>query len=147
MSEFEDNYEEETAKGSIVPFLFILFIISSLVAFFISFYFQEVEITEKLNECSFYTVATPTEMTTSHSMYFKFYYNNKTYDDYTTVGAEDLGLSYTKRSAMSTRYWVRVYCKDLNIIRMYWDTKVPDTLQYIPKEGWKEIPYGLAEEE
>ena len=145
-----ENIEDEddiVLRGPIVRILFIGVPILCVLALTIFHIRQESEIERKFNECSFFTVATPTEMTTSHNLYFKFYYNGKNYDENTDVGAENLGLFYTKQSAMSTRYWVRVYCKDLNINRMYWDAKVPDTLQYIPKEGWKEIPYGLAEEE
>ena len=107
---------------------------------------QENKITNQLNECSFYTVAKPVRMPIQHKIYFNFYYQGKKYEDATSVGAGDLGYFYSKSSAMSTRYWVRVYCKDLTVNRIYWEHKVPDTLQYIPLKGWEEIPYGLGEE-
>ena len=147
MKEVEDESEDVVLKGPMVIIVMAIIPILCVIAFEVFFYRQEKTITNQLKECSFYTVATPTEMNTSTSMFYKFNYKDVEYEKYTTVGSGDLGLTYTIRSAMSTRYWVRVYCKDLNINRMYWDAKVPDTLQYIPKEGWKEIPYGLAEEE
>jgi hypothetical protein len=49
------------------------------------------------------------------------------------------------RHLMNERFWVRVYCKDFSVNRIYWEAKVPDTLQFIPPNGWKEIPYGLGD--
>ena len=47
---------------------------------------------------------------------------------------------------MSNRYWVQISCTDFRYREMhYWDIKVPDTLSYVPFEGWKEIPYDLGE--
>ena len=107
---------------------------------------QENKITDQLNECSFYTIAFPTKMPTSHDVYFSFYHQETKYKDQTTVGSEDLGLFYTNKEILTSRYWVRIYCKDFAVKRIYWEAKVPDTLQYIPPKGWEEIPYGLGEE-
>jgi hypothetical protein len=60
-----------------------------------------------------------------------------------SVRAEDAGLTYTKRSVMSKRYFVRVFCDDLQVNRIHWDIPVPDTLTYVPPNGWHNIPYGL----
>jgi hypothetical protein len=129
-------------KGPIVVIIPLVLFLS----FILFWVWDSHRLSHKFKECSFYTIATPTEMTNSHSLYFTFSYKGKIYDSYTTVGAEDLGLWYTQKSAMSRRYWVKVSCADLRFDEMQWEIKVPDTLQYIPFNGWKEIPYGLKEE-
>ncbi len=42
------------------------------------------------------------------------------------------------------RLLIKFYCKDASKHIVLWDAKVPDTLQFIPPNGWKEIPYGLG---
>ena len=139
----EEDYKELDTRYDIPVGIIVALLVLSIPAFFISYNMQENKITDQLNECSFYTVAKPVRMPSTHTIYFKFYYQGIKYEDGTSVGAGDLGNSYTESSVMSSRYWVRVYCKDLNVNRIYWEAKVPDTLQYIPPKGWEEIPYGL----
>lgn len=117
--------------------------IGGVIWFIIFYYRQEQGITGKLDECSFYTIATPVKMSTSHIVYFNFSYKDIKYEQSANVGAEDLGISYTTSEILSSRYWIKVYCKDLHVNRIIWKHPVPDTLQYVPAEGWKDIPYGL----
>ena len=142
-----DNENELDTRYDIPARIIVALFVLSVPAFFIFYNRQESKITDQLNECSFYTIINPTRMATHHRMYYYFYHKNKRYDDYTRVEADELRYYYTKKGAMSSRYWVRIYCKDFKISRVQWAAKVPDTLQYIPANGWKEIPYDLGEEE
>ncbi len=99
-------------------------------------------ISRKLNECSFFTIMTPIRMPNSHRVYFSYYYKNVQYEGSSNVGAEDLGF-YSINEILSNRYWVQVNCKDFNIKRVRWEYTVPDTLQFVPANGWNTIPYDL----
>ena len=143
--ENEDEDELDT-RYDIPARIIVTLLVLAIPTFIIWYIRQENKITDQLNECSFYTIAFPTKMSTSHDVYFSFYHQETKYKDQTTVGSEDLGLFYTNKEILTSRYWVRVYCKDLTVNRIYWGYKVPDTLQYIPPKGWEEIPYGLGEE-
>ncbi len=140
-----DYNNPEDEKLGILGKIFLGAVFLALPVFIIYYIWFENKITTQLEECSFYTVAVPIRMPTQTSMYFHFNYEGQINEDWTSVGAGDLGYSYNRKSAMSTRYWVRVYCKDFKVNRIYWEAKVPDTLQYIPPNGWEEIPYGLGE--
>jgi hypothetical protein len=121
-------------------FYFLLIIAVLFTIFYVR---QENEITRKLNRCSFYSLITPIRMPDNHKLYFSFIYKGQIIKSSTSLGADDAGLTYTKRSVMSKRYFVRVFCDDLQVNRVQWDVPVPDTLQYIPPNGWAELPYGL----
>ena len=131
--------EESSRKDMIIAWTLIWVVVLSIPTFIVLYYLQESKITDKLEECSFYPIRMPTQTT----MYYNFSYQGKKYENGTSVGAGELGYSYSRSSAMSTRYWVRIYCKDFAVKRICWEAKVPDTLQYIPPKGWEEIPYGL----
>ncbi|MFD2520094.1 hypothetical protein [Emticicia soli] len=85
---------------------------------------------------------TPIRMPNSHRVYFSYYYKNVQYEGSSNVGAEDLGF-YSINEILSNRYWVQVNCKDFNIKRVRWEYTVPDTLQFVPANGWNTIPYDL----
>ena len=138
----EEPKEDDVVQNAPIVYTIIIVLFLSFFAFCVWYFVTEAR---KLEECSFYTIATPTEMTTSHKLYFSYPYKGKIYNSSTNVGAEDVGLFYTKTSVMSNRYWVQINCPDFKYQKMHWDIKVPDTLSYVPFEGWKEIPYDLAE--
>lgn len=120
--------------------------IALLLFFIIGYYLQETNLTKALDKCSFYTIAVPERMPTEHSLYFTFKYENKIHSGWTSVGAEDLGWRFSRSYTMKGRYWVQVHCTGLGSTRVIWDAKVPDTLQYIPYKGWKEIPSEYRDE-
>ena len=132
--------EEEIDQNNIKVLIFIIFCAIVFAFFYVR---QERGITKKLNECSFFTVLTPVRMPSSNQMYFSYYYNYKRYEGGTSVGPDDIGYRWSNRSIMNNRYWVQVYCKDFEVTRVRWEYEVPDTLQYIPANGWDKIPYGL----
>lgn len=132
--------DEIIYKKQKIAFFFLLTI---AVLFTVFYNKQENEITRKLDSCSFYSIATPIRMPDSHTLYFSFPFEGKIIKSSTSLGADDAGFTYTKRSVMSKRYFVRVFCDDLQVNRIQWDIPVPDTLNYVPVNGWGKIPYGL----
>lgn len=123
--------------------LIFLLPIGCTILFYIFHKNEEKNENIKLEECSFYTIAIPIKMSSSHRLFFYYKYGGNRYEYFHYVSANDLGAFYTQKSILKGRYWLRVYCKDSKILRIYWKIKVPDTIQYIPINGWKEIPYGL----
>lgn len=119
------------------------FLLTIAVLFTIFYNKQENEITRKLDSCSFYSLITPIRMPDYHTLYFSFVYKGKIIKSSTSVGADDAGFTYTKRSVMSKRYFVRVFCDDLQVNRVQWDIPVPDSLNNVPVNGWGNIPYEL----
>ena len=142
----ETNKEEQEIdyrKAMWGALAFIVMVGGTLLAY----YFQEKRANEEINSCTIITVAYPKRWVSKATLYYYFYIKGKKLEDGETMRHLTMGKFERGRHLMKDRFWVRVYCKDLQVNRIYWDAKVPDTLQYIPKEGWKEIPYGLAEEE
>lgn len=120
----------------------VLFAIFLLIFFFL-YLKQEMGISRKLNECSFFTIMTPFRMPNSHRVYFYYYYKNVQYEGSSNVGAEDLGFSYNSYEILNNRYLVQVNCKDFNINRVRWEYIVPDSLHFVPANGWNTVPYDL----
>ncbi len=112
-----------------------------LILFFISYYKQEEGITDKLNECSFYTIISPIRMPDSIKLYFSFSHDGNTINSSSSVGAGDLGAWYSMNQVLNSRFFIRVNCDDFQVNRVLWDIPVPDTLQHAPPKGWDKIPY------
>lgn len=115
----------------------------SIIVFCTAYFIQEHNANSKIESCPIVTVAYPIRMPDSHKLYFFYHYRGKRYEDAASLGSDDLGCCYTIREVLASRFWVQVYCKDLSVSRIYWEAKVPDTLQYIPANGWDKIPYGF----
>jgi len=121
-----------------------LVLVGVFIVIFNHFYSkQESEKTEKLKECSFFTVITPIKMPDRRKMYYFYNYHSERHENNTSVNEDDLGAGYTSENALKKRYWIQVHCNDFQTDRVRWDVPVPDTLQYIPVNGWDKIPYGL----
>ncbi len=138
-----NNPEEE--KLRILGKIFLGAVFLALPLFYVSYFMQEKKITNQLEECSFYTVAVPISITVKQKLSYRFLIHGEWQNDYVRASADDLGYFYTRKQVLNSRFWVRVYCKDFKVNRIYWEAKVPDTLQYIAPNGWEEIPYGLGE--
>jgi hypothetical protein len=106
---------------------------------------EDDEIIYKKQKKAFYFLLTIAVLFTIfyNTLYFSFVYKGKIIKSSTSVGADDAGFTYTKRSVMSKRYFVRVFCDDLQVNRVQWDIPVPDSLNYVPVNGWGKIPYEL----
>lgn len=121
----------------------LIFIIVCAVLFYFFYSSQEKKISQKLDKCSFFTIMVPIRMPNSHKVYFYYYYKNVKYENSSSIGAEDLGPFYSMGEILRNRYWVQVSCEDVNINRVKWEFTVPDSLQFVPINGWNTIPYGL----
>lgn len=126
----ENDNEMETYKKEfrnilifLIPIVLLLFFINKCS-------------NQQLNKCYRITVgevldyASDIEGNSSSIIYFNF--RKKTYRGY---GNGDIGK----------RYFLKVSCNDPENFRDYEEFFVPDTLQYIPENGWDEIPYGLGD--
>ena len=70
----EEPKEDDVIISGPIVYIIPIVLFLSIVAFGIWDYVTEAR---KLEECSFYTIATPTKMTTSHSLYFSYPYKVK----------------------------------------------------------------------
>jgi hypothetical protein len=124
-----------------LPGMFIFTIAGLIFWYFYSR--QEDRITKKLEECCIVTLIEPIRMPDTHKLYFKYRLNNQKYESSNSVGSEDLGMLYSRSKILNMRFFVKIYCQDYSVNRVQWDIPVPDTLQFIPVNGWTSIPYDL----
>ncbi len=119
--------------------------ISIFIFLFIIFYRgQERETLDKLSNCRFITLIKPLRMPDSGTLYFSFRHSGKIFKGKSIgIGAEDLGMWYSKNLILNSRFFIEVNCHDFNTNKILWEIPVPDTLEFVPLEGWKEVPYGL----
>ena len=113
--------------------------------FLLLYYYQEKRIESKLESCSVITIAYPKKFVPNGHIYYNFTLNNLTIEDSYTIPFPTMGKFHRNSTLLSMRFWIRVYCDDYEVNKIYWDANVPDTLQFIPKNGWKEIPYGIVD--
>ncbi|SOE21434.1 hypothetical protein SAMN06298216_1902 [Spirosomataceae bacterium TFI 002] len=122
---------------------FILIIFALFLIFQIVEFGQGERISKRLQDCSYVSVLTPIRMPDTHSVFFNYEYQGKKNKGYTIVGAEDVGYLYTKTEILHSRFFVRISCFNPKMFSVVWDIKVPDSLTFVPKNGWDKIPYGL----
>ncbi|MFC3812828.1 hypothetical protein [Lacihabitans lacunae] len=67
---------------------------------------------------------------------FAYEYNSVMYKN---GGAGDM----SNINQLNSRYFIKVSCGNPKIVKIIRDVHVPDTLKFIPTNGWVEIPYGL----
>ena len=63
-----------------------------------------------------------------------FHYNNEII---TTTSMDN------ENGRIGERCFLKIACAYPKHSEAYWNIKIPDTLQYIPVNGWDKIPYGL----
>lgn len=118
----------------------------SLLSIFVLFYYCSQEnINSKLDSCSIVTIAYPQKFVPQSNLYYYFKLNNVKIEDGYNVPFNNMGKFFRSSNLMKERFWIKVYCNDYHVNSIYWDAKVPDTLQFIPKNGWSKIPYGLGD--
>jgi hypothetical protein len=121
-----------------------IFMVSSMTLLFIWIYYDDKWREERIQSCPYITIAYPTRWRPQASFDFYFYMNGKKREGSVTMTFPTMGKYERGRHLLKERFWVRANCKDYRDNKIYWNITVPDTLQYIPPNGWKEIPYGLA---
>ena len=131
-------FEKFNAKIHI-PVLMVL----SLVILQLRVYYKN----QVLNECTKITVASPYEIgggyKTGYNMYYTYTLNSTQIKDYDGVDKGDYnanGESYY----LKKRFFLKVSCNDVKNTKIIWSVLVPDTLNYVPANGWDKIPYNLG---
>jgi hypothetical protein len=133
----------KSKKKSWIPLLGLIIGVGTLVAYFI----QEQMAQSNIYECPKFTVGYPQKFIPQGHIFYYFYYGSHKQENSFIIdtGGQKGVFENSEKELMNTRFWIQLNCKKPHINRIYWDAKVPDTLQFIPPNGWKEIPYGLAD--
>ncbi|MBO0939084.1 hypothetical protein J2I47_21195 [Fibrella sp. HMF5335] len=134
-------WEKELATKSQVAFFLLC-----VIAFFLTFEYVKKQSREKeFAQCSRFTIAKVDRLKYRKLRYeiiYSFSINEKQieYDDRT--GPNDTGdwLSQKPDSLRHRRFWVQLDCGDPKTHKLLWDYRVPDSVSFIPKEGWKTLP-------
>jgi hypothetical protein len=137
----ENEIEVDDKSDNIISVIIGLVLIS---IFFIFYYLDEKRKDEKLDSCSIITIAYSTRFVPQSTLYYYFYLNNSKIEYSYTIPFSTMGKFSRNSTLLNERFWIRVYCKDYQLNSICWEVKVPDTLQYIPNNGWAKIPYGLV---
>jgi hypothetical protein len=129
--------KKEEKRNKIICILFI-------IGMFTWLFLIERADRQKLNDCSIITIAYPTKWIPRATIKYNFTLHGKNIRRGETMTYPTMGQFERGKHLLNERFWVKVYCKDFTLSRIYWEAKVPDTLTYVPPNGWSEIPYGLA---
>ena len=97
----------------------------------------------EISKCPIITVAYPEKFIPRSHIYYGFKIKGKNYHDSFIMPYPTMGKFERGKNLMKERFWVQISCNDYTISRIYWEAKVPDTLQFVPPNGWDKIPYGL----
>ena len=131
------NLNDHQALGLVLLFIIL---IGGMIRFYIN---QENDAKDKILECPIITIAYPDKFVPRSKIYYSFYLNGKKSNSSYTMPFPNMGKFKRDNNLIYERFWVQVNCKDNSINRIYWEAKVPDTLKFIPANGWDKIPYGL----
>ena len=108
-----------------------------LIAIFLPFHYY---FENKINKCSRITVGTVIGFEPSFeggsSPVFRYSFSSTLFNNY---GGGDM----TNINKLNSRYFLRISCEDPNISKVIEGILVPDTLNFIPENGWEKIPYKL----
>ena len=108
-----------------------------LIVFCLCLFYKACNQTYELDSYSRYTVGVITEN------YRSAYYAKQTRYQFQVNGVLYIkGESYTG-GEVGKRYFVKFSCKNPNYSELIDYNPVPDTLKYVPPEGWNKIPKGL----
>lgn len=131
-------------KGQRINGILFLIVFSGL---FLALFLQNRAISEKLAECSSYTVADIKRVYTLRAMVqIKYTYKvgnqiveaSEGVDGFDTHEFWNIDLNKLENRK---RLLLKFYCADINVHQILWDSPVPDTLDNIPTQGWKETPF------
>ncbi len=96
-----------------------------------------------LNRCNKITVATYVKYQslakTGSGALFTYQFNGQTFNT-------NDGLKNNDR-VKEGRVFLKLSCEQPSIANVYWDIPVPDTLTFVPTNGWNDVPYGLDKSE
>ncbi len=133
---------KKTDKIALFCFIFVVF--GSITLFLL----QEKRLDNELDECSIYSVADVTKVYQLRGITYakyKFRIDTTVINDETSVGPTDTGewWDIDREKLRKRRLLIKISCRNFNANKVIWDSFVPDTLKFIPANGWKKIPFSL----
>ncbi|WP_147322774.1 hypothetical protein [Emticicia sp. C21] len=93
-----------------------------------------------MSQCTKVTVGTVKRTTFVNDSAVKTVYFDIEYNGEKLTIDDDYG---GKMKNKGERYFIVLSCTRPNFSEAYWDIPVPDTLKFIPQNGWDKIPYNL----
>jgi hypothetical protein len=103
----------------------------------------------KISLCNTIYIAKPIDISgglkTGFTIHYTFKKNSNSIngsDDLDKKGLSNNGENYY----MKKRFFVKVACSDDSNSEIVWDVPVPDSLTYVPDNGWNEIPVKRPQE-
>lgn len=124
-----------------IPYLFFAFIIIGLLI-------RQCYNEAKINECSRITIATITgksgSFSTAKTLNYVYKCDANVFFGVDGEGIKDYDFFKSFNVAEKKRVFVNYSCVNNNISKLVWNISVPDTLNYIPADGWAKIPYNLS---
>lgn len=124
-----------------IPYLIFAFVIIGLL---IHHFSNEGEV----KECSRITIATITGksggFSTAKTLNYVYKCDAKVFFGADGEGIKDYDFYKNFNIAEKKRFFVKYSCVNNNISKLVWNISVPDTLTYIPADGWAKIPYDLS---
>lgn len=101
----------------------------------------------KIDSCNRVSIATITggagSFSTGRSLLYTYKYSDNEFRGSDGDGIKDYNTFRDFSIYKDKKYFVKFSCEKPNISKLCWDIPVPDTLQFIPSNGWDKIPYGL----
>ena len=99
----------------------------------------------KLSDCSVYTIAVNKRvkyLKLNPWFDYDFSYKNQVLTRDARIPSSETNEweRVNKAEWENRRFWVQVHCEDAKTHKILWDYKVPDTLRFIPQNGWNELP-------
>ncbi len=137
MTERLRNRNKETKRNFYITFSFIITVI--LLNYWHNNYM--------LSLCTKISIATVTGgsggFSTGKSLLYTYKFKNKEFYGSDGSGVKDYSSFVDFSIYKNKKYFVKISCTNPDISELCWEVVVPDTLQYIPPNGWDKIPYGL----
>lgn len=102
----------------------------------------------KINDCNRITIATITGksggFSTTKTLNYTYKCDANVFFGADGEGIKDYDFFKNFSIAEKKRFFVKYSCVNNNISKLIWNISVPDTLNYIPADGWAKIPYDLS---
>lgn len=126
------------AKNHIPILIGVTLLVLTLIGFYRKY---------QLEKCYRIFVGFPVEISggpkTGYNLHFKFSKNNININNYDSIDKDEYFEKGGDEYYLKKHFFVKVSCTEENNISVIWDIPVPDTLKFVPANGWDKIPYGL----
>ena len=138
--------DSNSNKQLITPIQGFLFFAAVVVLLISWYFFARAYEDHQFDKCSRYTIAKVERVKHRNLkawIVYSFTLNNKKVEYDNPANPTDTGdwLKDDENSLIKRRFWIRVYCNDYDVHRLLWKPAVPETLKYIPNDGWTNAPF------